>query len=356
MRNKSLILLLAIVCGTVAAIGISQWMQARNTGGGSAPTIEIFVAAKAIELGEEITPEKIRLEPWPADRIPEGSVGDLKTLEGKFARQKFYAGEAVMPVKLMDTNSATIPKGFSVVAMKADVENSISNLVQPGDRVNVMAYFTKSELIPRTTTKTVLNGVRIFAIDGNTDRIVDENERPTTARTIQLLIHSGDVDAWISANELGKIRLSLGNPGDYDAAVEQEGPSEAGQEFMTWLADYQAAQEANRNAVQEPVAPQSPITPVSKKKKKDGFKMIKMVEGRMIEYWIAENELPVILNDTGAKEQTAADEELSEENQPQPNGPAAGQPMTPPDYRYLNGEDSPFFQPPAEGMSSPNGY
>ena len=30
MRNKSLFLLVACVCGTIAAIGVSQWMQAQD--------------------------------------------------------------------------------------------------------------------------------------------------------------------------------------------------------------------------------------------------------------------------------------------------------------------------------------
>jgi len=344
MRNKSLILLLAIVCGTVAAIGISQWMQARSTAGGTADTVEIFVAAKAIDLGEEVTPEKIRLEPWPSDRIPEGSVGDLALLEGKYAKQKFYVGEPVMPVKLMDNNMATIPMGFQVVSMRADAENSISNLVQPGDRVNVMAYFTKSEVIPQTMTKTVINGVRIFAIDGKTERVADSEDRVQNARTIQLLIHAGDVDAWTYANELGKIRLTLGNPGDYDEAVQKDGPSKAAAEFVGWIADYQAAQESLRNKKSEPRVsrtslPAAPPEP----EKKNGFKMVKMVQGRMIEYWIADNELPVIVNDTGSDEGTidaTLDTSVPTTNTNQSTAGA--------DYSYLNGENSPFFQPTTE--------
>ncbi|TWU38926.1 SAF domain protein [Novipirellula aureliae] len=347
MRNKSLILLLAIVCGTVAAIGISQWMQARSTVGGTTATVEIFVAAKAIDLGEQVTPEKIRLEPWPADRIPEGSVGDLALLEGKYAKQKFYVGEPVMPVKLMDNNMATIPMGFQVVSMRADAENSISNLVQPGDRVNVMAYFTKSEVIPQTMTKTVINGVRIFAIDGKTERVTDSEDRVQNARTIQLLIHAGDVDAWTYANELGKIRLTLGNPGDYDEAVQKDGPSKAAEEFVSWIADYQAAQESLRNKKNEPqvrtIGLPAAAPPEPEKKKKNGFKMIKMVQGRMIEYWIADNELPVIVNDTGSGEATTDASVDTSVPPTKPNTSTGGE-----DYSYLNGENSPFFQPTTE--------
>ncbi|TWU23151.1 SAF domain protein [Novipirellula galeiformis] len=362
MRNKSLILLLACVCGTIAAVGISQWMQARGTTGEAAPKFDIFVAAKAIDIGEQVTAEMIRLEPWPADRIPEGAVGDLALLDGKYARQKFYAGEPVMPVKLMDTNTATAPKGYSVVAMRADAENSISNLVQPGDRVNVMAFFTKSELIPRTMTKTVLSGVRIFAIDGNTDRQEDD-AKPTTARTIQLAIRSEDVDAWTYANELGKIRLSLGNPGDYEEPSSEGGPSKAGKDFLKWLADHQAAQDRRREEKVEPVVPTStPVAVAAPKKPKEGFKMLKMVEGRMIEYWIAPNSVPVVMSDSGATGGVAGEstdaESTSSATATQSDEGAAGKRSTvsPGDYSHLNGADSPFFEPNEERTTPSSGY
>ncbi|MEO9591088.1 Flp pilus assembly protein CpaB, partial [Rhodopirellula bahusiensis] len=114
MRNKSVFLILACVCGTIAAIGVSQWMQAQSTGQSSVATVEIFVTAKTIDIAEEITADKIRLEQWPADRVPTGASGKLEDVEGKFARQRFYEGEPVMPVKLMaDANgsSQTIPVG-----------------------------------------------------------------------------------------------------------------------------------------------------------------------------------------------------------------------------------------------------
>lgn len=320
--------------------------------------VEIFVASNAIDIGEQVTAEKIRLEPWPADRIPEGSVGDLAQLDGKYARQKFYAGEPVMPVKLMDTNTATAPKGYSVVAMKADGENSISNLVQPGDRVDVMAFFTKSELIPRTMTKTVLNGVQVFAIDGNTDR-QEPDGKSKTAKTIQLAIRSDDVDAWTYANELGKIRLSLGNPNDYKEPSTASGPSKAAQEFLTWLADHQKAQDTRKTEVV--VAPQAPQPVAPEKPKKQSFKMLKMVEGRMVEYEIVEGELPTVVSDTGAKDGTKSED--SGASSPSIDSPP-GYPRVPSsqkDFSYLNGENSPLYQSgrgqkTGDSPSSTDGY
>ncbi len=253
MRNKSIYLLLACVCGTVAAILASQWLKAQASNQGPGSTTEIFVAAVAIDVGEKITPEKMQLEQWPADKVPQGSSGDLEVLEGKYAKQRFYVGEAIMPVKLMEENWTTVPKGYRVVAMKAS-DISIGNLVQPGDRVDVMAYFNKSELIPRSMTKTVLMGVRVYALDGDTERKIGE-DRPKTLRTIQLLIHEKDAEAWTYANELGNIRLSLGSDADYS---NQDGSNEAGQEFLAWLDEHRKKQEEALAAQKAAAAVQTP--------------------------------------------------------------------------------------------------
>ena len=341
MRNKSLYLLVACVCGTVAAILASQWMKAQAKQG-PGNTVEIFVAAVAIDIGEEITPEKVLLEQWPEDKVPEGSSGDLATLEGKYAKQRFYVGEAIMPVKLMDDNWTTVPKGYRVVAMKAS-DVSIGSLVQPGDRVDVMAYFNKSELIPRSMTKTVLMGVRVYALDGDMERKAGE-DRPKTLRNIQLLIHEKDAEAWSYANELGKIRLSLGSDADYS---NEDGSNEAGQEFLAWLEEYRQKQEAALKAKQQEKIARDPRgsgkTPTAPVEKEEGFIMHKLVEGRMMEYWLVPGKLPVLRGEVGGQIETLPNSDSGNESSTTTVDDGGDE------YSYLNGEDSPFYQPPVDG-------
>ena len=338
MRNKSLYLLVACVCGTVAAILASQWLKAQANSQGSGSTAEIFVAAVAIDVGEMITPEKIQLEQWPADKVPVGSSRDLAALENKYAKQRFYVGEPIMPVKLMDENWSTVPKGYRVVAMKA-ADVTIANLIQPGDRVDVMAYFNRSELIPRSMTKTVLMGVRVYALDGDTERKIGE-DRPKTLRTIQLLIHEKDAEAWTYANELGKVRLSLGSDADYS---NDDGSNEAGQEFLAWLEEHRIKkEEAERLAELErqraKAKPQeAPKTAVAPKRDENGFSMFKHFEDRIVEYWIVPGKLPVIIGETGG------DSGSSGAGGSKDSGRSDGD-TTSGEFDYLNGDSSPFFE------------
>lgn len=328
MRNKTLILLVALVCGTIAAIGISQWMQAQSSQNTEIQMVEIFVTTKAVDVAEEITAEKIKLEQWPADRVPEGATKELEELNGKFARQRFYAGEPVMPVKLMnDSNGSSqkIPKGYTVVAMKADPENAVANLVRPGDRVDVMAYFTKSEVIPETTAKTILRGVRVFALDGQTQR-EDNSENTKAARTLSLLIKKTDAEVWTWASELGKIRLTLGNLTEYEDGAETE---DSGAEFLKWIADHAKSQETEDQTPNPPVR-RTAVAP------KDNFRMKKLSGGRIIQYgWKGDDDMPFVVSETGGEAETTVTTQAAEPN--------AGEQD---DYSYLNGESSPFFQPP----------
>ncbi|MCP4887863.1 MAG: Flp pilus assembly protein CpaB, partial [Planctomycetaceae bacterium] len=169
MRNKSLYLLVACVCGTIAAIVASQWLNAQANLGGTGKTKEIYVSTSRIEVGEKITAERIQREQWPADIVPEGATGDLAALKNKYAKQYVSKGEPIILDKLMEENFSTIPKGYKVVSMKAS-DVPIANLIQPGDRVDVFGYFTRSELIPSSMTKAVLMGIKVYALDGDTER------------------------------------------------------------------------------------------------------------------------------------------------------------------------------------------
>ncbi|MGB7343170.1 MAG: Flp pilus assembly protein CpaB [Pirellulaceae bacterium] len=339
MRNKSLFLLLACVCGTVAALGVSQWMQA-NSGSGAAETIEIFVTAQAIGEQEEITADKIRLEHWPADRVPTGATADLAVLEGRFAKQMFLAGEPVLEAKLLnEKNDIVVPKGFRVVSMKADQDSGIANLVKQGERVDVDVYFTKSEMFPETKTMTILAGVKVFAIDGKTKHDPEE-VRARSARTISLLIRKADHEAWMLAQRNGEVSLSIGSPGEPDTDVGEDEASEAGQMFLTWLKDHQAEQErlaaeAKARAAVTPVVEE--IGPVVKP---NTFRQTVLNKGNMTIYeWTEGIPVPKIIAQTGPGYPNGS--ELESDDASTTNTPATEKD----DLDHLSGEESPFFQP-----------
>src|SRR5436190_23970341 len=123
MRPKSIILLvLALGCGLVASIGISQVMDRRNQQpAAAAPEVQpIFVALKNVNVNEPFTEAALKLEEWPKGKVPAGALTKLEEVVGRRARSTIYAGEPILEAKLISTDSPDSPSdkindGFRIV-------------------------------------------------------------------------------------------------------------------------------------------------------------------------------------------------------------------------------------------------
>ncbi len=222
MRSKSIVLLaLALGCGLVASIGISQVMERRNNSGTPGETEAIIVALNDINSNETLTAANVKIEEWPKSKVPQGAITKVEDYEGKRARQKIYLGEPIIAAKLIDTDaihqaSIGIPKGYRVVAVRVDAVSGGGSLILPDDRVDVLVFLNKnpSHGILETQTKTILQDVKVFAVDTAFQRNPDQDEPTIAAKTISLLVTPEQAEKVTLATELGAIRLVLRNGDD----------------------------------------------------------------------------------------------------------------------------------------------
>ncbi|MBX3411835.1 MAG: Flp pilus assembly protein CpaB [Pirellulales bacterium] len=233
MRPKSIILLvLALGCGLVASIGINQVLANRGKieVAPVGETEPIFVVSSDVGMGEELTPENIKLEAWPKDKVPTGAMTKLEEIEGRRTRTRLYAGEPVLEAKLFSQGasaqggSVLIPKGMRVVSVKVDNVSSSSGMILPGDRVDVLVHMVANEGrgIPQTATRTVLQDVKVFAVnDLYTRDPRDKDETSISAKTISLLVTPQQAELITLASEIGTIRLTM-------RSLEDDGATEAG--------------------------------------------------------------------------------------------------------------------------------
>lgn len=219
MRPKTLILfIVAIGCGLVASIGVSQYLEkARGNGSLKVETMKIYVATTEINIGEKLDDKNIKLEEWPKERVPEGAITELKQLENMYPRTRFYKDEPILIAKLSDTidgnKAQTIPAGFRVAAVKVSADTGGGGLIRPGDRVDVVVFLRKSAEVPETGTKTILRDVNVFAVDAETERAVDKGTgQSREVRTISLLVKPVQAESLMLAKELGIMSLTLRRP------------------------------------------------------------------------------------------------------------------------------------------------
>jgi pilus assembly protein CpaB len=219
MRGKSIVLILiALGCGLVASIGISQVLG--RSGGPAATKMEtekVLVALTDIDIASPLTAENVKLEDWPKDRIPQGAIRDLEETTDLLPKSRMYAGEVILATKLSnstDGNSNDIPAGYRVMAVKVDDQKSVAGLILPGDQVDVMVFMRQTNEVPITATQTVLRNVRVFAVDQKVDRDIDSNGKSISARTVSLIVKPEDGETLMLASNLGTLSLSLRRPND----------------------------------------------------------------------------------------------------------------------------------------------
>src|SRR5688572_14761820 len=164
MRMKSLILIfIALGCGLVASIGISQVMD-KGGGGGNVEMEQILVALADIDIGAKLDAQNVKLEDWPKNKIPEGAVRRLEDVKEKFANSRFFKGEPIHVSRITDnlrSVAGTVPEGYRAIPVKVD-EDTVMKAISPGDRVDVNVFLRKSPEIPTTGVFTILKNVRVF--------------------------------------------------------------------------------------------------------------------------------------------------------------------------------------------------
>lgn len=221
MRPKSLLLLaLALGCGLVASIGISQVMD-KNGAPAATETVPIYVALHNINLGDPIEAGMLSLQEWPKDKVPRGVISKLADIEGRRPRTAIIEGEPILDGKLFAPGQiadpiGSIPPNMRLKTIAVDAEKSAAGLLGPGDRVDIQLFVRKNERegISATRSKVILQNIRVFAVDQTVQRSPDGSEERTIAKTVSLMLSPEQASKLSLAEQIGEISLIPRNPDD----------------------------------------------------------------------------------------------------------------------------------------------
>jgi pilus assembly protein CpaB len=221
MRPKSLVLLaLALGCGLVASIGISQVLDGNNKPA-AVETSPIYVALQNVNVGDPLTDKMVSLEEWPKDKVPVGAITKWEDLEDRRPRSNIYQGEPILDNKLLakgQTNDPIqgVPQGMRLKTISVDASKSAAGLLSPGDRVDIQIYVKANENqgIKNSFTKIFLQNIRVYAIDQTIDKAIDGDESRSVAKTISLIVTPAQANRITLAENLGEISLIPRNPDD----------------------------------------------------------------------------------------------------------------------------------------------
>jgi pilus assembly protein CpaB len=161
---------IAVVVALAAGLLTVQYLQSIQPQQKPAvtETRAVVVASRDIRAHEKIVPEDLTKVQKTVDQIEPGSISDPKEAEGDVTLISIPEGAPVTTTKIGVPASIGITgklkPGMRAVSIPVDFVKSVSGLVEPGDRVDVMASNGKT-----TPTKTIIRGAMVLAVNSALD-------------------------------------------------------------------------------------------------------------------------------------------------------------------------------------------
>jgi len=179
----------------------------------------VVVATQRLALGSRLTPQDVRVAPWPKAATVTGSVQDPAVLIGRGIIQPIEANEPILESKLAPKDggaglTTTIPEGMRAVSIRVNDVIGVAGFVVPGSRVDVILSGSPGSSGATDVAKIILENVQVLAAGQNIDQEI--NGKPQTVQVVTLLVTPDDSQKLALASTEGRMQLALRNPMDKD--------------------------------------------------------------------------------------------------------------------------------------------
>ena len=220
-KTKKKIIIIAIVFALITALLVYSYISSIDVRPVAAPKIDyatVLVAARTIPGRTEVTATDVRQIQIDRQLLAASAITDIDDLKGRYTLESIISGEQILAERLADEKSMLfsyrVPKGTRAVSINVNEQIDVSNLIRPGDFVDVVASFEKEEedngdvtkYFPRIT-KILLQNVQVLALGQDTAASAESlKDKPST---VTLAIKQEDVEQFIFASEYATLRLAL---------------------------------------------------------------------------------------------------------------------------------------------------
>jgi pilus assembly protein CpaB len=171
MRSKMMIII-SLVMGVITTYLFYQYMQQfDHEAATSENTREVVLATRLIKENERISPNDVSIQLLPQEGVHPQAVVNLSEIEGKFATSDIEKGELILNHRLQSNEeerkliSRKVTDGYRAVSIESNFVQSVSNLIEPNDYVDVIfSEEVKTEADVVTKSKLLLKKVRVLAV------------------------------------------------------------------------------------------------------------------------------------------------------------------------------------------------
>jgi pilus assembly protein CpaB len=213
--------ILALVSGGTAAVGVSAYIKNQAAMGVNQEMSKVVVAAVDVPRGMVIKPEHVKLQEIPKNLVHPRAITDLKNVIEHTAVTPLIKDEYVLDGKLVQGPpglAQVVQEGMRAMTIQTpSVAAGVAGFVLPGNHVDVLLTFSGDNNVKSTAT--LLQNLKVMAVD---DR--DEPTRGTKIdinqlRSVTLEVTPEQSQLLQLAQSTGVLHLSLRNPKDINDAT-----------------------------------------------------------------------------------------------------------------------------------------
>jgi len=188
----------------------------------AAPTVQIVVAAKDLEVGSVIKDGDIQLGDWTGP-VPAGASFKLEDLKGRGVTTAIYAKEPIIESRLAARGAGgglatLIPHGMRAFAVPVNEIVGVAGFVTAGSHVDLLIQGNgpggNGSL--GTLSKTLIQNLEVLS--AGQDFRKDPEGKPVPVPVVNVLVTPEQAEVLSLASSQTTIRMTLRNPLDHDIA------------------------------------------------------------------------------------------------------------------------------------------
>lgn len=226
MRSRN-ILILALAMALITTFLFNRYLQNLDKKyRENQNKVSVVAAKEPIKKNQKVTREMLQIKEFDSDSVHPEAVKKIEDIEGKYALTDIKGGEILFSSRFTDQFqekqyvTRKIREGYRAVSVEVNLVESVSNLIQPEDYVDVI--FSENVKLDGArsveNTSILLENVRVLAVgkrlieDENQNKdLKDTNQKENAVEytSVTLELKPADAVKLINADERGDIKLIL---------------------------------------------------------------------------------------------------------------------------------------------------
>ena len=222
MKSRN-ILILALIMAVITTFLFSKYLKELDQKyKKNENKISIVVPRVPIKKNQKITKEVLQFKELETESVHPEAIRTMKEIEGKYALADMKIGEVLFSDRFLDQFkeeefvTRKIREGYRAVSIEVNIVESVSNLIEPEDNVDVVfsEEIEQDGVENKVSTEILLENIRVLAVGKRLNekeniKSADDKSDKVEYISVTLELKPQDIVKLINADERGSIKLTL---------------------------------------------------------------------------------------------------------------------------------------------------